>query len=47
MKICVFIISLVLALIRSKVFPDFLTAIFWLAMVISGASMIYEQRKKR
>jgi hypothetical protein len=47
MKVCIFVLSIVLVIIGSQCFPDFLNAIFFLAAIISGASIFYDQRNKR
>lgn len=47
MKVCIFVFSIVLVLIGSKCFPDFLNAVFFLTAIVSGISMFCDQRKKK
>lgn len=47
MKFVIFVLSIILVLIGSKCFPDFLTGIFFLSMLISGALLFVDQRSKK
>lgn len=47
MKACIFVLSIVMVLIGSKCFPDFLNAVFFLTAIVSGVSMFCDQRKKK
>lgn len=46
MKLFVFILSGLLVFFGSKFFPDFLTAVFFLIMLISGALLFTDQRRR-
>ena len=47
MKVIIFILSGLLVFFGSKFFPDFLTGIFFLSMLISGALLFIDQRRKK
>ena len=47
MKLLIFIVSGIFILVGSKAFPDFLTAVFFLIMLISGMMLIVAQKKRK